>query len=225
MLTRPILFTLAALAAIAPLSVAQDESPYKSEKEQTGYSAGVHMGKFLENGADLIDIGALLSGLTDLLQGEDLAMDEQEMKDLFIKFQQAMLANVQKALSAEGKKFLAENAKKDGVVVLSSGLQYKVIRAGTGATPIATDTVSTNYRGTLVDGTEFDSSYKRGTPAEFPVRGVIAGWTEALQLMKVGGKWELYVPANLAYGAQARGPLIKANSALIFELELLDIVK
>jgi len=122
----------------------------------------------------------------------------------------------------EGETFLAENMKKEGVKTLASGLQYKVITEGTGKMPKATDTVTTNYRGTLVDGTEFDSSYKRGEPATFPVNGVIAGWTEALQLMKTGAKWQLFVPSNLAYGERGTGP-IGPNAVLLFEVELISI--
>jgi FKBP-type peptidyl-prolyl cis-trans isomerase len=125
---------------------------------------------------------------------------------------------------AVGTAFLEENKAKEGVKVTPSGLQYKVIQEGTGNTPTADDRVKTHYRGTLIDGTEFDSSYKRNRPAEFPVKGVIKGWTEALQLMKEGGKWELYIPANLAYGERGR-PNIPANSTLIFEIELLEIDK
>jgi FKBP-type peptidyl-prolyl cis-trans isomerase FklB len=123
----------------------------------------------------------------------------------------------------EGEVFLAENKKKKGVVTLPSGLQYHVITAGTGKIPKATDTVTTHYRGTLIDGTEFDSSYKRGEPASFPVNGVIKGWTEALQLMKVGSKWQLFIPSNLAYGPQGAGQVIGPSATLIFEIELLSI--
>jgi FKBP-type peptidyl-prolyl cis-trans isomerase FklB len=122
----------------------------------------------------------------------------------------------------EGTKFLEDNKKKDGVKTTASGLQYKVLKEGTGAQPKKTDTVTVNYRGTLLSGTEFDSSYKRGQPASFPVNGVIPGWTEALQLMKVGSKYQLFVPSSLAYGERAVGPDIGANSTLIFEVELLD---
>jgi FKBP-type peptidyl-prolyl cis-trans isomerase len=125
---------------------------------------------------------------------------------------------------AKGTAFLEANKTKEGVVALPSGLQYKVIKEGTGNTPVATDKVKTHYRGRLIDGKEFDSSYKRGKPAEFPVTGVIKGWVEALQLMKEGAKWELYIPANLAYGTRDT-PTIPANSTLIFEIELLEIVK
>jgi len=123
----------------------------------------------------------------------------------------------------EGEVFLAENKKKKGVITLPSGLQYQVIKEGTGKIPKATDTVTTHYRGTLIDGTEFDSSYKRGEPASFPVNGVIKGWTEALQLMKVGSKWQLFIPSNLAYGPQGAGQAIGPNATLIFEIELLSI--
>ena len=124
---------------------------------------------------------------------------------------------------AAGKAFLEENAKKPGVITTESGLQYKIISSGDGKQPKDTDTVTTHYRGTLIDGREFDSSYKRDKPASFPVKGVIKGWTEALQLMHVGDKWQLFVPSELAYGATKRSELIEANSTLIFEIELLGI--
>jgi FKBP-type peptidyl-prolyl cis-trans isomerase FklB len=124
---------------------------------------------------------------------------------------------------AEGEKFLADNKKKEGIKTTASGLQYKVIKDGTGKTPKATDTVSTHYRGTLISGKEFDSSYKRGEPAEFPVNGVIKGWTEALQLMKEGAKWQLFIPSELAYGERGAGQDIGPNSTLIFDIELLSV--
>ena len=125
--------------------------------------------------------------------------------------------------AAEGTKFLEENKKKEGVKTTASGLQYKLIKEGTGAQPKATDTVTVNYRGTLINGKEFDSSYKRGQPATFPLNGVIKGWTEGLQLMKTGAKYQLFVPPNLAYGERAAGPDISPNSTLIFEVELLEV--
>jgi FKBP-type peptidyl-prolyl cis-trans isomerase FklB len=124
---------------------------------------------------------------------------------------------------ADGEKFLVENGKKEGVKTLPSGLQYKEIAPGTGKSPKTTDTVTTHYKGTLIDGTEFDSSYKRGEPVSFPVSGVIAGWTEALQLMKEGAKWQLFVPPNLAYGERGAGREIGPNATLIFEVELISI--
>jgi len=124
---------------------------------------------------------------------------------------------------AAGEKFLAENAKKPGVIVTASGLQYKILKTGKGPKPTATDTVTVNYRGTLLNGTEFDSSYKRGKPVSFPLNGVIKGWTEGLQLMNVGSKYKFFIPADLAYGAHGAGPTIAPNSTLIFEVELLGI--
>jgi FKBP-type peptidyl-prolyl cis-trans isomerase FklB len=123
----------------------------------------------------------------------------------------------------EGEAFLAENKKKEGVITLPSGLQYKVIKAGSGNKPKATDTVSVHYQGTLVNGTEFDSSYRRGQPVSFPVNGVIPGWTEALQLMEAGAKWQIVIPSNLAYGDRGAGPQIGPNATLIFEIELISI--
>jgi FKBP-type peptidyl-prolyl cis-trans isomerase len=153
------------------------------------------------------------------------------MSKVYMAWQQKMRAKMaakQKKEAAEnlaaGTAFLEANKKKEGVKVLPDGLQYKIIKEGTGPTPTADDKVKTNYRGTLIDGTEFDSSYKRNRPAEFNVKGVIKGWTEALELMKVGAKWELFIPPNLAYGERGR-PGIPPNSTLIFEIELLDIVK
>jgi len=152
-------------------------------------------------------------------------MSEQEVRDTMMAFekdmQQKQAETAQKNV-AEADKFLAANKTKEGVKSTESGLQYKVLKEGSGAQPKSSDTVTVNYRGTLIDGTEFDSSYKRGQPATFPVGGVIKGWTEALQLMKVGSKLQLFIPANLAYGEQGR-PGIPPNSLLIFEVELMDV--
>jgi FKBP-type peptidyl-prolyl cis-trans isomerase FklB len=144
---------------------------------------------------------------------------QNKMREELIQRQKEIAAkNLQ-----DGKAFLEANAKKEGVITTASGLQYKVLKSGSGPSPTLNSTVTTNYRGTLIDGREFDSSYKRGQPASFPVKGVIKGWTEALQLMKVGDKWELYIPSDLAYGASQRSELIQPNSTLVFELELLGI--
>ena len=157
-------------------------------------------------------------------------LTEQEIREITTAFQKEMMAKqeeLNKKLGEKNKKegevFLAENKKKEGVKTLPSGLQYKVIKAGTGKKPKLTDTVTTNYRGTLIDGTEFDSSYRRGQPASFPVNGVIPGWTEALQLMEEGAKWQLFVPPNLAYGDRGAGRQIGPNATLIFEVELISI--
>lgn len=199
-------------------------------EQKASYSFGVDFANRLkEQGIDL-DIPALNRGITDAASGSKLAFEEGEMNQFKAEYTQQLRARLmqeQQQLAARnleaGNKFLAENAKKQGVVTTASGLQYKVIKSGDGQSPKLDDTVTTHYRGTLIDGREFDSSYSRGQPASFPVKGVIKGWTEALQLMKVGDKWELYIPAELAYGATQRSELIQPNSTLIFELELLDI--
>ena len=178
-----------------------------------------------------VNLELLVQGLKDALAGTKLALSKDEMTKTYTGWQQKMRAKqaAKKAKEAAenlaaGTAYLEANKAKEGVKVLPSGLQYKVVTEGTGNTPTADDKVKTHYRGTLIDGSEFDSSYKRNKPAEFGVKGVIKGWTEALQLMKEGGKWELYIPANLAYGQRGR-PGIPGNSTLIFEIELLEIVK
>jgi len=166
----------------------------------------------------------LAAGIKDAIAGKP-QLNPDQIKEVMTTFEKDMEQKQKEAgekNKAEGTKFLEENKKKEGVKTTASGLQYKVIKDGNGAQPKKTDTVTVNYRGTLINGTEFDSSYKRGQPATFPVSGVIPGWSEALQLMKVGSKYQLFVPSNLAYGERSVGPDIGANSTLLFEVELLD---
>jgi len=203
----------------------------KTETEKVSYIIGTQIARNFKTQDVEVDLDSLMMGLKDALQGDKLVMSQDEMQTVYKAWQGKMRAKMaaKKAKEAAenlaaGTAFLEANKAKEGVKVTSSGLQYKVITEGTGNTPTADDKVKTHYRGTLIDGTEFDSSYKRNRPAEFPVKGVIKGWTEALQLMKEGGKWELYIPADLAYGERGR-PNIPANSTLIFEIELLEIVK
>jgi FKBP-type peptidyl-prolyl cis-trans isomerase FklB len=204
---------------------------FKTELEKVSYIIGTQIARNFMAQEVEVNLDSLMMGLKDALDGKELALSQDEMKQVYARFQQQMKEK-QAAKRAEeaaknlaaGTAYLEANKVKEGVKVLPSGLQYKVITEGTGNTPTADDKVRTNYRGTLIDGTEFDSSYKRNKPAEFAVKGVIKGWTEALQLMKEGGKWELYIPANLAYGERGR-PGIPANSTLIFEIELLEILK
>ena len=199
----------------------------ETEMEKVSYVIGTQIGQsFKQQSIDII-LESLIMGIKDILTGKELALSAEESQKVMLGFRQRMMAKLAAERAenlAEGKAFLEANKAKEGVQVLPSGLQYKVITEGTGAIPTATDIVSTHYRGRLIDGTEFDSSYKRNKPSEFPVTKVIPGWTEALQLMKVGSKWELYIPANLAYG-EPGSPTIPPNSTLIFEIELLEIVK
>src|SRR5215831_12579035 len=204
----------------------QDKSPQlKDEKDKVSYSIGMQIGFNL--GRQKVDINPdiLAAGIKDAIAGKTQLTTDQ-VKDVMAQFEKDM-EQKQKELGeknkTEGAKFLEENKKKPGVKTTASGLQYKLIKEGTGTQPKATDMVTVNYRGTLIDGTEFDSSYKRGQPATFPVNGVIKGWTEALQLMKQGAKYQLFIPANLAYGERAMGPDIGPNSTLIFEVELQDV--
>ena len=219
--------TMAALvfSAVFAVSVswAQD-SNLKTPKDRASYSLGVKLGELFRGGEDLVNIDIVILALLDVYEGRDLAMDRAALDSTFASLQQELSRAVTEKAESAGREYLAANARKEGVTVLPSGLQYKVLKEGTGATPKATDTVKTHYRGTLTNGTEFDSSYSRGQPAEFGVGQVIPGWTEALKLMKEGAKWELYIPSNLAYGARGAPPSIPPHSALVFQIELLEIV-
>ena len=204
----------------------QEKSPQlKDQKDKVSYSIGMQIGFNL--GRQKVDINPdiLAAGIKDSLAGKP-QLNPDQVKEVMAQFEKDM-EQKQKELGEKNKtggaKFLEENKKKPGVKTTSSGLEYKVEKEGTGPQPKATDMVTVNYRGTLIDGTEFDSSYKRGQPATFPVNGVIKGWTEALQLMKKGAKYQLFIPSNLAYGERAMGPDIGPNSTLIFEVELTDI--
>ena len=211
--------------------VSAEEKPVlKDQKDKVSYSIGMNIGNNLKKQAIDVNPDALVYGIKDALSGGKALITEQEVNDTLMAFQKEMASKQSERLKElgeknkkEGEAFLAENKKKEGVITLPSGLQYKVIKEGTGETPKLTDTVTTNYRGTLIDGTEFDSSYRREQPATFPVKGVIAGWTEALQLMKVGSKWQLFIPSNLAYGERGAGRDIGPNATLIFDVELLPI--
>lgn len=197
-------------------------------EQHASYGIGLQMGQQLaDNPFDGLDIAAVAAGLAAAFYGDEPEVSEDQIRSAFQvisgRMQEAEAAKAQLAAAA-GEAFLAENAKKAGVTVTESGLQYEVLTAGSGAKPSRADKVRTHYHGTLIDGTVFDSSYNRGQPAEFPVSGVIAGWTEALQLMQVGAKYRLYIPHNLAYGERGAGGAIKPYSALIFDVELLDIL-
>ena len=202
-----------------------------TDKQKASYAIGMNVGSGMKRQGIDVDAAALVQGLKDALAGNKPLMTEDEARAAIMKLQSEMQAQSQakakqegEANQKEGAAYLAANKSKEGVVTLPSGLQYKILKEGTGAKPTAADSVVCNYRGTLINGTEFDSSYKRGEPATFPVGGVIKGWTEALQLMPVGSKWQLYIPSDLAYGPRGTpGGPIGPNSTLIFEVELLSI--
>lgn len=207
-----------------------DNLELTTDTQKASYSIGLDIGRNITQQGLELDTDALLSGISDALSGAEPKMSPEEIQTVMMQFQQEMQAKQAAAYEAQsadnmakGEAFLAEVSSQESVVTLASGLRYKVIKEGTGASPRATDTVAVHYRGTLVDGTEFDSSFKRGQPATFQVDGVIKGWAEALQLMKVGGKWELYIPAELAYGERGAGQRIGPNETLIFEVELIKI--
>lgn len=199
-------------------------------KAQISYSLGLDIGRTLRMQQIDIDPKVIMRGIDDGLSGAKPLLSDEQIQQVMQSLQQELVAreaekakNVGARNVAEGEKFLAENKKRQGVVTLPSGLQYKIIKTGKGQRPKSTDVVTTHYRGTLLDGTEFDSSYKRGEPTTFQLNQVIPGWTEALQLMPVGSKWELYVPAALGYGERGAGSEIGPNQTLVFEVELLSI--
>ncbi|RJG11999.1 FKBP-type peptidyl-prolyl cis-trans isomerase [Pseudomonas cavernicola] len=198
-----------------------------TDETRVSYGIGRQLGDQLrDNPPPGVSLDAILAGLTDAFSGKASRVSQDEMSASFKVIREIMQAEAQakaEAAAGAGLTFLAENAKRAGITQLASGLQYEVLSAGEGAKPTREDTVRTHYHGTLIDGTVFDSSYDRGEPAEFPVGGVIAGWTEALQLMGTGSKWRLYVPSELAYGGQAVGS-IPPHSVLVFDVELLEIL-
>ena len=198
-----------------------------SDEGRVSYGIGRQLGGQLrDNPPPGVDLQAILAGLTDAFSGQASRVSEAELGASFKVIREIMQAEAAakaEAAAGEGRAYLTENAKRDGVSVLPSGLQYEVLVAGEGAKPSPEDQVRTHYHGTLIDGTVFDSSYQRGQPAEFPVGGVIAGWVEALQLMNAGSKWRLHVPSELAYGGQAVGS-IPPHSVLVFDVELLEIL-
>jgi len=221
---------IVAAALLMAVHASAEEAPkLASQKDKISYSIGMDIGNNLKRQSLDVDADMLARGLKDAMSGGETLLSDEEARETLAALQQELR---EKALERrkqdaeknkmEGEAFLAENGKKEGVISLPSGLQYKVLQSGSGASPKITDTVETNYRGTFIDGNEFDSSYKRGQTAVFPVNGVIAGWTEALQRMKVGDKWQIFVPPELAYGERGAGP-IGPNTTLIFDVELVSI--
>ncbi len=211
-------------------TTAPDNSVLKTQKDKVSYALGMNMGLNLHRQSVDVDPAIVEMGLKDGIAGNKPLLSEEEARAVLTQLQDQMRKQqAEKAQQmgatnkSEGDAFLAANKTKEGVVTLPSGLQYKVLKQGTGPKPVATDTVSCNYRGTLINGKEFDSSYGRGEPTSFPVNGVIKGWTEALQLMPVGSKYQLFIPPDLAYGERGAGADIGPNATLIFEVELISI--
>jgi len=210
---------------------AADKTPkLETLMDKVSYSIGLNIGKDFKAQNIEVNPELLARGIKDAISDTKPLLTDEEIQEAIGSFQQERMAEAEEMAKAageknrqEGESFLLENAKKEGVVTLPSGLQYKVIEEGTGKSPEPGDQVTVHYRGTLIDGTEFDSSYARGEPVTFPVGGVIPGWTEALQLMKEGAKWNLFIPPSLAYGEQGAGQVIGPNATLLFEVELISV--
>jgi len=218
---------LTLVAVTTALTVfAEDKPPQlKDLKDKASYAVGLNVGFNMKRQNVDLNQDAFNAGMKDALSGRKPLLTEQEVRETMIAFEKDMQdkrSQLAQKNSGQSQKFMLDNKGKEGVKTTASGLQYKVVKEGNGAQPKSSDTVTVNYRGTLTDGTEFDSSYKRGQPASFPVSGVIKGWTEALQLMKVGSKYQLFIPPDLAYGQTGQGS-IPPNAVLIFEVELLDV--
>ncbi len=202
----------------------------ENDLDRASYSIGLSLGQDFKARGIKINPDIIAMGISDVLEGKETLLSQEEaiaalqkLQELAAAKQQETMAKMAETNKAEGAAFLAENAKREGVVTTDSGLQYEIITEGTGSTPEASDQVTVDYRGTFIDGSEFDSSYERGEPVSFSVDGIIPGWTEALLMMKEGAKWKLYVPSDLAYGAQGAPPVIEPNKTLVFEVELKSI--
>lgn len=216
-----------------PSGVAEKASPDGAPfKEKVSYCLGLNFGRGLVADDIEVDFASMAAGLQDALTSAQPKLSDEQVREVMTRFQSQMQQKVENRMAqaadinlAKGEKFLEDNRSKEGIEETPTGLQYRVVEAGDGASPLPSDTVRCHYEGTLINGTVFDSSYKRGQPAEFPVNRVISGWTEALQMMEVGAKWEVFLPAKLAYGAGGAGGDIGPNETLIFTIELLGIVE
>lgn len=225
-----LLLVSGAAAADQPVAKDQKAPVLKDQKAKDGYAIGYQIGEDFKRHNLALDPDMIARGVRDALTKRKPLMSPDERRAALVDLerrirvaQQQMLEEKAAQNLAASEKFLSENSSKEGVQTLPSGLQYRVMQEGSGPTPKPTETVTVNYRGTLIDGSEFDSSYRRGGPATLPVEGLIPGWSEALQLMKTGSKWQIFIPPQLAYGEQSPGPLIGPNSTLIFEVELISI--
>ena len=226
---KHILAAIVSIGFLFGVCSAADKLELKDQKDKESYSLGYQFGETLKMQGLDINLDVYTSAIRDALAGKGPQLSQEEIRATIMDVQKRTMASQQKAVKeqgdkslAEGKAFLTENGKKKEVKTLPSGLQYKILAEGSGKTPKATDEVTVNYKGSLVDGREFDNSYKRGAPANFRVDKVIRGWTEGLQLMKEGSKWQLFIPSELGYGERGAGP-VPPNSALIFEVELISV--
>lgn len=218
------------VALLATPSAAEEAKTLSTQKEKLSYGIGMNLGRGMKTDGLDVDVDLLAKGIRDVMSGGKPLLTDEEHQAVMTAAQKELMEKQKEASKKaaeknkkDGEAFLEENRKKEGVVALPSGLQYKVIKSGEGKSPTRDNVVETHYRGKLIDGTEFDSSYKRGKTATFPVGGVIPGWTEALQRMKVGDKWELFIPSNLAYGERGKAPTIGPNAVLLFDIELIAI--
>ena len=224
-----VLATILNITLLFSFCFAADKLEMKDQKDKESYSLGYQFGQGAKSQGLDINLELYASGVRDALGGSKPQLSEQEMRQTVLELQKRFIAAREKEIKeisarnlAAGKAFLEENKKKEGIKTLPSGLQYKVLTEGSGKTPKAADNVTINYKGTFINGSEFDSSYKRGKPTTFQVDKVVKGWTEALQLMKEGSKWELFIPPELGYGDRGGGP-VPPNSILIFEVELISV--
>lgn len=229
---KRLLISVLMIAVAAVPAFAAEQTKLKTDKEKLGYSVGYVTGMNMKQDGLEVSAEQLSRGIRDGYLGKKGAMSEEEIKGALDEYQKILMAKQVDAMKQladknkkEGDTYLAANKKKEGVVTTASGLQYKVIAAGTGKQPKETDSVKVHYRGTLLDGAEFDSSIKRGEPAVFPVNGVIAGWKEVLLLMKEGAKWQVAIPSELAYGERGAAQVIGPNQVLLFDVELIQIVQ
>jgi FKBP-type peptidyl-prolyl cis-trans isomerase FklB len=228
-----VVFLLGSMILLACQGNTQNKIELKSQQDSISYMLGMSIGKNFRQQSIEVNADIVAQGIRDVLSGNTTLFTDEQAQNLMMSFQVAMRAKQEAQMKEkgernkkEGEAFLAENKKKEGVKTTTSGLQYKILKEGNGPKPTEESIVKVHYRGTFIDGTEFDSSHKRGQPTEYPVNGFVQGWKEALQMMPVGSTWQLFIPSNLAYGEQgAGGGVIGPNAVLIFELELLDIVK
>lgn len=224
---KAILVSAAVLGTSSQVFAADKPAPLTSDADKASYGIGQQIGRGLKSQGVEVNVDVMAGSIKDVLEGKPSRLSDEEIQAALTKLQEGMqkkMAEQAEKNKELGSKYLEDNKKKKGVKTTKSGLQYKVVAEGKGDSPKDDSRVKVHYRGTLIDGTEFDSSYKRNEPAVFPVGGVIAGWTEALKMMKPGGKWELTIPSDLAYGSRGR-PGIPANSVLNFTVELVEVVK